>query len=304
MGRVDDIAKRFSLAGVLDDDRQSRQRFPVEEIEVASIEDHPANDAYSMDADGIGALAESIRKNGLTDIPLVRRKPDGGFQMISGHRRKAAYALLAKTDPAYARMPCRVVEGVDDDQAVTLLHTANYFTRQLNVVERARATQALGIQIERMRREDPATKGVPTADLKAAIIRSQTGRSVSPATIKRQEQTARRVERDLAAPWRAEALEGKLTDADIAALATMDERTQAGLYEEKSAANASKAETSRMIRRAGRKGPGDAGKLVVKAAKALDEALAAARSGATVDDASLNAVEQRVRELRGIAGSK
>ena len=304
MGRVDDIAKRFSLAGVLDDDRQSRQRFPVEEIEVASIEDHPANDAYSMDADGIGALAESIRKNGLTDIPLVRRKPDGGFQMISGHRRKAAYALLAKTDPAYARMPCRVVEGVDDDQAVTLLHTANYFTRQLNVVERARATQALGIQIERMRREDPATKGVPTADLKAAIIRSQTGRSVSPATIKRQEQTARRVERDLAAPRGAEALEGNLTDADIAALATMDERTQAGLYEEKSAANASKAETSRMIRRAGRKGPGDAGKLVVKAAKALDEALAAARSGATVDDASLNAVEQRVRELRGIAGSK
>ena len=43
MGRVDDIAKRFSLAGVLDEDRQAKQRFPVEEIEVAAIEDHPAN---------------------------------------------------------------------------------------------------------------------------------------------------------------------------------------------------------------------------------------------------------------------
>ena len=31
MGRVDDIAKRFSLAGVLDEDRQAKQRFPVEE---------------------------------------------------------------------------------------------------------------------------------------------------------------------------------------------------------------------------------------------------------------------------------
>lgn len=37
MGRVDDIAKRFSLAGVLDEDRQAKQRFPVEEIEVAAI---------------------------------------------------------------------------------------------------------------------------------------------------------------------------------------------------------------------------------------------------------------------------
>ena len=143
MGRVDDIAKRFSLAGVLDEDRQAKQRFPVEEIEVAAIEDHPANVAYSMDEDGIKSLAESIRKDGLTDIPMVRRKPDGGFQMLSGHRRKAAYALLAKDDPAFGRMPCRIVEGVSDDQAVTLLHTANYFTRELNVIERAKATQAL-----------------------------------------------------------------------------------------------------------------------------------------------------------------
>lgn len=224
MGRVDDIAKRFSLAGVLDEDRQAKQRFPVEEIEVAAIEDHPANVAYSMDEDGIKSLAESIRKDGLTDIPMVRRKPDGGFQMLSGHRRKAAYALLAKDDPAFGRMPCRIVEGVSDDQAVTLLHTANYFTRELNVIERAKATQALGIQVERMRAENPELKGVRTAELKAAIIRNQTGRNVSPATIKRQEQTARRVEQGLTEDWRSEAIEGNLSDTDIATLAAMDPR--------------------------------------------------------------------------------
>ena len=43
--------------------------------------------------------------------------------MISGHRRKAAYALLAKDDPAYERMPCRVIEGIDDEVAV-LANTA------------------------------------------------------------------------------------------------------------------------------------------------------------------------------------
>ncbi|MEE0594609.1 MAG: ParB N-terminal domain-containing protein, partial [Eggerthella lenta] len=242
MGRVDDIAKRFSLAGVLDEDRQAKQRFPVEEIEVAAIEDHPANVAYSMDEDGIKSLAESIRKDGLTDIPMVRRKPDGGFQMLSGHRRKAAYALLAKDNPAFGRMPCRIVEGVSDDQAVTLLHTANYFTRELNVIERAKATQALGIQVERMRAENPELKGVRTAELKAAIIRNQTGRNVSPATIKRQEQTARRVEQGLTEDWRSEAIEGNLSDTDIATLAAMDPDAQARLYKEKSSANAGKAD--------------------------------------------------------------
>lgn len=302
MGRVDDIAKRFSLAGVLDEDRQAKQRFPVEEIEVAAIEDHPANVAYSMDEDGIKSLAESIRKDGLTDIPMVRRKPDGGFQMLSGHRRKAAYALLAKDDPAFGRMPCRIVEGVSDDQAVTLLHTANYFTRELNVIERAKATQALGIQVERMRAENPELKGVRTAELKAAIIRNQTGRNVSPATIKRQEQTARRVEQGLTEDWRSEAIEGNLSDTDIATLAAMDPDAQARLYKEKSSANAGRADTSKLIREAGGPGAEAVGKLVAKALKALRKAAGTADGSAVVDASQLDEIERCVRDLRAIAG--
>ena len=300
----DDIAKRFSLAGVLDEDRQAKQRFPVEEIEVAAIEDHPANVAYSMDEDGIKSLAESIRKDGLTDIPMVRRKPDGGFQMLSGHRRKAAYALLAKDDPAFGRMPCRIVEGVSDDQAVTLLHTANYFTRELNVIERAKATQALGIQVERMRAENPELKGVRTAELKAAIIRNQPGRNVSPATIKRQEQTARRVEQGLTEDWRSEAIEGNLSDTDIATLGAMDPDAQARLYKEKSSANAGKADTSKLIREAGGPGAEAVGKLVAKALKTLRKAAGAADGSAVVDASQLDEIERCVRDLRTIAGSK
>lgn len=302
MGRVDDIAKRFSLAGVLDEDRQAKQRFPVEEIEVTAIEDHPANIAYSMDEDGIKSLAESIRKDGLTDIPMVRRKPDGGFQMLSGHRRKAAYALLAKDDPAFGRMPCRVVEGVSDDQAVTLLHTANYFTRELNVIERAKATQALGIQVERMRAENPELKGVRTAELKAAIIRNQTGRNVSPATIKRQEQTARRVEQGLTEDWRSEAIEGNLSDTDIATLAAMGPDAQARLYKEKSSTNAGRADISKLIREAGGPGAEAVGKLVAKALKALRKAAGAADRSAAVDASQLDEIERCVRDLRAIAG--
>ena len=67
-----------------------------------------------MDEAGIAQLARSIREEGLTDLPLVRKLDDGGWQMVSGHRRKAAYALLANDDPAYSRIPCRVIRGITD----------------------------------------------------------------------------------------------------------------------------------------------------------------------------------------------
>lgn len=150
MGRVDDIAKRFSLAGVLDEDRQAKQRFPVE-IEVAAI-DHPANVAYSMDEDGIKKPAESIRKRRPHRHPHGASKPDGGFRCCLA-RRKAAHALLAKDNPAFGRMPCRIVEGVSDDQAVTSRTPRTITTRELNVIRAGQGHVGLGIQVdERMPR--------------------------------------------------------------------------------------------------------------------------------------------------------
>ena len=233
MSRAEDIARRFSLAGILDDNAQTRERFPGREVELGQIADHPSNVAYSMDEAGIAALAQSIKHEGLTDIPLVRKLADGTFQMISGHRRKAAYALLASTDPSFDKLPCRIVEDIDDDTAATLLHTANYFTRSLNVMERAEATRALGIEVERLRKSDPALKGERTADLKAAIIESQTGRAVSGKTVLRQEAVARKVEESLIEPWQHEARCGNLTDVDINRLAKIDSEKQAVLFAEK-----------------------------------------------------------------------
>ena len=71
--------------------------------------------------------------------------------MVSGHRRKAAYAMLAEGDPEFERLPCRVVDGMSDEDALVLLHTANYFTRELNVIERAEASRALGAGVAELR---------------------------------------------------------------------------------------------------------------------------------------------------------
>lgn len=179
MSSPSDVASGFSISGLLDESSLTRERFPIVEIDVGAIEGHPANIAYSMDERSIANLARSIEKDGLTDIPLVRKLDDGRWQMISGHRRLEAYRLLASGDDSFARIPCRVVEGLTDSQAVTLLHTANYFVRALTVTERARATEALGLEAERLRAENPDLKGMRTADIKASMVYEQTGRTVS-----------------------------------------------------------------------------------------------------------------------------
>ena len=231
MASVSDIAKGFTISGLIDADARTRERFRVVEIPVIEIADHPANVTYSMDEDGIRDLAESIWRDGITDLPLVRRLPDGGYQMVSGHRRKAAYAMLAEDDPAFAKLPCRVFDGMSDEDALVLLHTANYFTRELNVLERAEAaSRALKAEVAELRRSDPSLKGVRTEDIKAAIISAHTGRKVSGKTVQRQERTARLVEKSLAPEWKAEALAGNLTDADIERLSKLDPSEQRRLF--------------------------------------------------------------------------
>ena len=230
MASVNDVAKGFSISGLLDASSRVRERHPVHEIPVEEIADHPANAAYSMDPEGIRALAESIRERGLTDLPLVRKAPDGSWQMISGHRRKAAYALLAQKDPAYQAMPCRVVSGITDEQAVALLHTANLFTRSLNPLERAAATRALGIQVEAMRGADPALAGERTEDIKAAIITAQTGHAVSGKTIRRQESLAAMIEEKLDLSWKAAALSEEIPAEAVRILCRLPEARQRELW--------------------------------------------------------------------------
>lgn len=246
----DDVAASFTITNLLDNSKQTRDRFPVEEVFVSEIADHPANVAYSMDEADIASLAQSIKDNGLTDLPLVRRLEDGNLQMISGHRRKAAYALLARDDDAYLRMPCRIIEGIDDTQAVTLLHTANYFVRALTVTERAAATVALGMEAKRLKQTDAAYANMRAADIKADIISSQTGRKVSGKTILREERLARRIAADLIAPWAKEADHGNLTAAAIESLCELPASEQKTLFHHMPKNCTSKRDMSDYVRRA------------------------------------------------------
>lgn len=231
MSSAEEIAKGFTITGLLDASAKTQRRYPVVEIPLDEVADHPENVAYSMDEAGIKRLAKSIREQGLTDLPLVRKLEDGTYQMVSGHRRKAAYALLAKTDDGFAKIPCRVADDIDDSTSALMLHAANYFTRTLSITERAAATRALDSEVERRRTEDSSLSGMRTEDVKASIIAKQTGRKVSGKTIKRQEALAELIETRLIDAWRAKADEGLLSASAIESVAELSEAAQVALYD-------------------------------------------------------------------------
>lgn len=243
-------ASGFTISGLLDRNAATRSDYPVERIPVDEIADHPENTAYSMDDAGIAQLAKSIEKEGLTDLPLVRKLDDGSWQMVSGHRRKAAYAMLAEEDERYAQIPCRIIRGISDEQSVMLLHAANYFVRDLTVTERAAASRALGMEVERMRMENPELSGMRTEDIKAAIISEQTGRKVSGKTIQRQESLARKIEEDLVAGWREAALSDSLSADAVNALAKMEPDEQERLFSSWKEHPLDKKRTTEFLRKA------------------------------------------------------
>lgn len=286
MSSPSQVAAGFTITGLLDGASRTRGRYPVSEIAVADIADHPANAAYSMDPAGIAELAESIRQDGLTDLPLVRKVGDGSWQMVSGHRRKAAYALLAEDDPAYERMPCRVIEGIDDERAVTLLHAANYFTRALTVTERAAATEALRGDAVRLRSEDPSLSGMRVDDVKAAIIERQTGRKVSGKTIAREERLARRIAEDLSPEWAAEADRGNLSAEAVRSLAGMPKERQAEMHAAMEPWRRTKRELSDYVRSEGKTQVGPDGR-IAKAARLVADFLESPPESPSAADLSL-----------------
>lgn len=99
MSSPSQVAAGFTITGLLDGASRTRGRYPVSEIAVADIADHPANAAYSMDPAGIAELAESIREDGLTDLPLVRKVGDGSWQMVSGTGARQPTPCSRRTTP-------------------------------------------------------------------------------------------------------------------------------------------------------------------------------------------------------------
>lgn len=138
-------------------------------LPVDSIQSHPEND-FTMDESEMQELVASIRSEGLGQLPLVRKLPDGAYQMIAGHRRLEAYRRLAREDAAFRTIPVTLVDDLDDARARVLLNVTNLVTRRLSQEERGARYAAIGREVPALREADPSLKGVRTNDIIARIV--------------------------------------------------------------------------------------------------------------------------------------
>ena len=102
----------------------------VQEISVRDLHgfrDHPFQ---VKDDESLQALCDSIREYGILS-PLLTRPTDDGFEIVSGHRRKAA-ALRLGLD----RLPV-LVRDMSDDEAVILMVDSNIQRENLLPSEKA-----------------------------------------------------------------------------------------------------------------------------------------------------------------------
>lgn len=95
--------------------RQEEQREQVQQIpidELYPFKDHPFK---VLDDEAMQRTVESIKQLGVTNPLIARPRPDGGYEIISGHRRQhAAQLARLKTLPV-------IVRDMSDDAAVLLM---------------------------------------------------------------------------------------------------------------------------------------------------------------------------------------
>ena len=91
------------------------------------------------------AMVSSVRDKGVTQPAIVRPREDGGYEIVSGHRRQKASELAGFTD-----MPC-IVRDLTDEQAITQMVEDNTNQRE-NILPSERA-KALKMQLEAIKHQ-------------------------------------------------------------------------------------------------------------------------------------------------------
>lgn len=101
------------------------------EIDINEIDEFP-NHPFKVQEDAkLLELSESIKEKGVLVPALVRKKQDGRYELVSGHRRKKASLLAGKE-----KIPC-IVRDMTDDEAIIIMVDSNMQREELLPSEKA-----------------------------------------------------------------------------------------------------------------------------------------------------------------------
>ena len=127
--------------------QESRDEAKLERVinlppgEISDFPNHPFK--VRMDEE-MQQMAESVKEHGVLVPALVREKPDGGYEMIAGHRRKRAAELAELPE-----IPC-IVRNLTDDEAIIVMVDSNLQREKILPSEKAFAYK---MRLEAMKRQ-------------------------------------------------------------------------------------------------------------------------------------------------------
>ena len=108
------------------------------EIPVASIRRNPYQPRVTFDEESIAELAQSIRQVGLIQPLVVRKAPDGAFELVAGERRLRAVKSLGMES-----VTCIVEQGMEDESSAMMALIENLQREDLTPLEEARGYRTL-----------------------------------------------------------------------------------------------------------------------------------------------------------------
>ena len=116
-----------------EESRIEAQQERVQEIPLSELHPFEGHPFRVVDDEDMEKTVESIKEYGVLTPAIVRPDPDGGYEIISGHRRHHASELAGKET-----MPV-IVRDMDDDAAIILMVDSNLQRENILPSERAYA---------------------------------------------------------------------------------------------------------------------------------------------------------------------
>ena len=173
-------AKKVELASVDDlfsteESRADAQREKVIDLPLSEIHPFKNHPFKVRDDESMMETADSIRQYGVLVPGIVRPDPNGGYEMVAGHRRHRGSELAGKET-----MPV-IVRDLDDDQATIIMVDSNLQRESLLPSERAFAykmkLEAMKRQAGRPSKENCSQLGNDFGKKSSEVLAEQVGQS-------------------------------------------------------------------------------------------------------------------------------
>ena len=173
-------AKKVELASVDDlftteESRADAGREKVVEIPLSELHSFKGHPFKVKDDDAMMETADSIRQYGVLVPAIARPDPNGGYELVAGHRRHRASELAEKET-----MPV-IVRDLDDDAATIIMVDSNLQRESLLPSERAFAYKmkldAMKRQAGRPSKENCSQVGNDFGKKSSEVLAEQVGQS-------------------------------------------------------------------------------------------------------------------------------